>query len=130
MEPGEMGAFFANGSITYVDRDDASAELPWNPHPAFKGVSLKPLIKGADTGGAMSCSLVRLEPAAVLETHVHENQAELHEVIDGGGTLVLDSKERPYHPGRMGLIPKGTRHRVVAGKDGLFLLAVFFPALA
>lgn len=34
-----------------------------------------------------------------------------------------------YHPKCMGVIPKGTKHKVVAGENGLILLAKFFPAL-
>jgi quercetin dioxygenase-like cupin family protein len=50
-------------------------------------------------------------------------------VIGGEGQSLLDSKEIPYFPGSMAVIPQGTRHRVVAGSQGLVLLAKFFPAL-
>ena len=129
METREITACMANGSTTYRDRDDATGEIPWNQHPKFKGVYLKHIIKGADTDGMLSCNLVRIDPNAMLEEHVHENQWELHEVLEGEGTFFLESKETPYHPGRMGIIPKGTTHKVIAGKSGLVLLSKFFPAL-
>jgi quercetin dioxygenase-like cupin family protein len=129
MDTRESAACMTNGSTTYKDRDDATGEIPWYEHPKFNGVYLKHIIKGADTGGMLSCHIVRIDPHAVLEDHVHEDQWELHEVIEGEGTFVLESRETPYHPGRMGIIPKGTKHKVIAGEDGLFLLAKFFPAL-
>ncbi len=129
METQEIAACMANGSTTYVDRDDATGEISWNPHPKFTGVSMKHMIKGTDTDGMLSCHMVRIDPNATLEDHVHENQWELHEVIEGEGTFVLESRETPYYPGRMGIVPKGTKHKVIAGESGLVLLAKFFPAL-
>jgi hypothetical protein len=46
-----------------------AAALPWQPHPAFPGVHMKHLVLGADTGGALSCHLVRVaagEPGLLL----------------------------------------------------------------
>lgn len=129
METREITARMANGSTTYMDRDEATEEIPWNEHPKFKGVFLKHIIKGIDTDGMLSCHMVRIDPNAILEDHIHDNQWELHEVIEGEGKFVLESKETLYHPGRMGIIPRGTRHKVVAGESGLILLAKFFPAL-
>jgi mannose-6-phosphate isomerase-like protein (cupin superfamily) len=117
------------GSTTYVDRDDAVREIAWNPHARFEGVSLKHVVRGTDTAGLLSCHVVRLDPGAVLDTHFHETQWELHEVVDGEGMFVLGLRETPYFPGRMAVIPKGAAHKVIAGKDGLLLLAKFFPAL-
>jgi mannose-6-phosphate isomerase-like protein (cupin superfamily) len=129
METREISACMGNGSITYPDRDDQAADIQWNEHPKFKGVFLKHLIKGVDTSGLLSCHLVQIGPNAVLEEHIHEDQWELHEVIEGEGSFILGTKDTPYHPGRMGVIPKGTTHKVIAGKNGLVLLAKFFPAL-
>jgi mannose-6-phosphate isomerase-like protein (cupin superfamily) len=125
----EISACMANGSVTHMARDDQAGSIPWNEHPKFRGVYLKHLIKGSDTEGQLSCHLVRIDPNSVLEQHVHEDQWELHEVIEGEGSFVLGSKEAPYFPGRMGIIPKGTNHKVIAGENGLVLLAKFFPAL-
>ena len=129
MERREIAACMANGSTTYMDRDEATGEIPWNEHPKFKGIFIKHIIKGIDTDGMLSCHMVRIDPNAILEDHLHDNQWELHEVIEGEGKFVLESKETLYNPGRMGIIPKGARHKVVAGENGLILLAKFFPAL-
>ena len=129
MEPTAIAACMANGTTTYVDRDDAAGEIPWNRHPQFNGVQLKHLVKGGDTEGRLSCHMVRIDPGAILEEHTHENQWELHEVIEGEGKFLLDAKEASYYPGCVGIIPQGTRHKVIAGRSGMVLLAKFFPAL-
>ncbi len=103
--------------------------LPWNPHPAFPGVSLKHLLTGADTDGALSCHLVRVAPGARLESHVHAVQWELHEVVAGSGEAVIDGCAAVYAPGVMAVIPSGQGHAVAAGPEGLTLFAKFFPAL-
>lgn len=129
MEMRSISASFANGCISYPGRDEKAGNIQWNKHPNFKGVSLKHLIKGGDTGGNLSCHLVKIDPFCSLEEHMHENQWELHEVIEGEGSFALGTKEQPYLPGCVAIIPKSTVHRVIAGKDGMVLLAKFFPAL-
>jgi len=111
-------------------RDADLTLLPWNPHPTFRGVALKHLVTGADTGGALSAHLVRVEAGCCLQEHVHADKLELHEVVQGAGTCVLAEKTVPYAPGACGLIPAGTLHsvRADAGED-LYLLAKFAPAL-
>jgi len=109
--------------------DKDAAALPWNAHPAFAGVALKHLVAGADTGGALSCHLVRIDPGCRLASHVHAGQWELHEVVGGSGTAGLDGKAADYRPGVMAGIPQGAPHEVTAGDEGLYLFAKFFPAL-
>ena len=129
METEEIVKDMAKGWVIFMDRQEAIADLPWNAHSRFQGVYLKHLITGADTEGKLSCHLVRIDPGAVLEDHVHENQWELHELIGGGGVFTLAAREAPYRTGRVALIPKGIKHKVAAGEKGLILLAKFFPAL-
>lgn len=106
-----------------------AADIPWNAHPAFAGVSLKHLVTGVDTDGALSCHLVRVEPGMRLESHVHQGQWELHEVVAGFGTAAIDGCAADYRPGVVAVIPKGVAHDVTAGDEGLCLFAKFFPAL-
>jgi hypothetical protein len=101
METKGIVSWIVNGSTTHLDREDATGEIPWIEHPRFKGVFLKHIIKGVDTNGMLSCHMVRIDANAVLEDHIHDNQWELHEVIEGDGKFVLNSKETAYHPGRI-----------------------------
>lgn len=114
--------FFANRQISVDD-------LPWNPHAKYKGVSLKHLILGADTNNQLSFHIVRIEPDCMLDTHLHDGKIEIHEVVAGDGTFYLAGKEIDYSVGRISVIPANSPHKVVAGKDGLYLFAKFTPAL-
>jgi quercetin dioxygenase-like cupin family protein len=129
METKDISTCIANGAITYEDRDDQAGQIQWNEHPKFKGVYLKHLITGRDTDGALSCHMVKIDPNSALEEHIHEGQLELHEVIEGAGSFILSGKVATYHPGHMAVIPKGMKHKVIAGEKGLVLLAKFCPAL-
>jgi len=106
-----------------------AADIPWTAHPVFAGVTLKHLVTGADTDGALSCHLVRLEPGARLASHVHDGQWELHEVVAGSGRAGLGDAAADYLPGVAAVIPRGLVHEVTAGESGLCLYAKFFPAL-
>ena len=106
-----------------------SATVGWQAHPVFEGVELKHLVTGADTGGALSCHMVRVRPGCELREHVHEGQGELHEVVSGTGRAEVAGTALDYAPGVVAIIERGTRHSVLAGDEGLVLLAKFFPAL-
>ncbi|WP_419779328.1 cupin domain-containing protein [Maridesulfovibrio sp.] len=125
----EFSALAVNGTIETIEGPINSADQPWNPHPAFEGVQLKHIVTGKNTDGQLSCHIVRIDPGCTLKSHVHENQWELHEIIEGSGEATLDSITTPYHPGKSAIIPKGEQHSVHAGEEGLTLLAKFFPAL-
>ena len=129
MKTKKISTDFANGTVHYADRSESIADAEWMEHPKFKGVYLKLMIKGADTSGFFSSHLVKLAPDCTLATHCHENQLELHEVIEGEGSCQLMDKRFDYHPGKMAVIPKGEPHMVQAGKNGLILAAKFFPAM-
>lgn len=129
MDANQVFTCLEDASI-FLENAELSAEnIPWNPHPSFSGVFLKHLVSGQATDGQLSCHLVKVEPGKVLETHIHDQQWELHEVMGGQGKALLDEREVPYAPGTMAVIPRGVNHRVQAGEDGLLLCAKFFPAL-
>lgn len=124
---------------TGTNRDQASVatmadsrnveDLPWNPHPKFGGVFLRHLVTGNDTGRRLSLHHVRVSPGRSIGDHAHAGQVEIHDVLEGEGTCVLDGNELPYTPGVMGVMPADTVHRIDAGDRGLLLLATFVPPL-
>ncbi|UJX42892.1 cupin domain-containing protein [Desulfovibrio sp. JY] len=129
MNTDTVSALAEGRQIVTVGGAKDAADLPWNPHPAFEGVSLKHLVTGADTDGALSCHLVRVAPGKTLKSHIHEGQWELHEVVSGEGVAGIDGAATRYSPGVVAVIPKGLAHEVTAGDAGLCLFAKFFPAL-
>ncbi|BBD07254.1 cupin domain-containing protein [Desulfovibrio ferrophilus] len=120
---------FQNACVAATDATRPICELEWNAHPAFEGVHIKDLITGADTGGRLSCHLVRVAPGCCLKEHDHPTQTELHQVAAGQGTCMIQEKKVAYHPGEMAIIPQGERHSVMAGEHGLTLVATFSPPL-
>lgn len=118
-----------SGTIYFTDKHIEIDSLLWSQHPVFKGVSMKHLIIGKDTKGQLSFHIVKIESNCFLDTHLHDGKIELHEVLEGSGTMYLDGKDIDYSPGQICVIPANTLHKVVAGEDGLYLLAKFTPAL-
>ncbi len=98
METKEFAASMANGSATYMDRDEAMGDICGMSIPNSKEILLKNIIKGIDTDGMLSCHMVRIDPNTILEDDFHENQWELHEVIEGEGKFVLEWS-CPYQTG-------------------------------
>lgn len=129
METKMIATNISHGTVHFTDRMISISDAEWTRHPLFEGVYLKNMIKGEDSGGLFSSHLVKIDPDCCLADHCHEAQMELHEVIEGDGQCRLIEKKFDYHPGKMALIPKGENHRVQAGKNGLTLMAKFFPAL-
>ena len=118
-----------SANIYFSDKQVKIEALVWNAHPTYKGVYLKHLILGKDTENQLSCHIVKVEPNCILDTHLHDGKIEIHEVVSGSGTMFLDKKEINYTVGQICVIPANTPHKVVAGKDGLYLFAKFTPAL-
>lgn len=119
----------ASGEVHFTNRMESISDVEWTRHAEFKGVYLKNMIKGADTGGLFSSHLVKIEPDCRLENHIHETQMELHEVIEGDGSCLISGNTIAYRQGKMAVIPKGENHMVQAGENGLVMLAKFFPSL-
>lgn len=119
----------ANGTIHYVDHLVNISDIEWVEHPNFKGVYIKHLIQGSNSNGHFSSHLVKINPNCSLDTHCHEEQWEVHEIIEGQGTCQLVDETVDYHLGKMAVIPMKAEHTIQAGKHGLTLLAKFFPAL-
>lgn len=123
-----FGLCLAMGQVVTVDDTMTLHENAWKAHPVFAGVRMKTLVAGAQTGGALSCHVVQVEASCALLLHTHQGQWELHEVVQGGGELTLGAQKIPYQPGCQAVIPQGTDHQVLAGSQGITLLAKFFPA--
>ena len=129
MEPNEITADLASGTLFFANRVEEIEMMPWIPHPKFKGAFMKHLVKGADNDNLASCHLVRVNPGCQLEDHVHVNEWEYHHILEGDGTGYLDGREMAYKPGIIAVIPRGANHKVVAGQAGILILATFLPAL-
>ena len=119
-EKGELA--LPGGRVTLRGQD-------WQPHSQFAGVALKHVLTAADTGGAFSYHLVRVEPGCEIGEHMHATQRETHEVIAGFGVCRNQNEDIAYRAGLISLIEPGARHAVSAGEEGLLLFAKFIPPL-
>ena len=120
---------FEHGTLFIDGRSVNLAEIEWWNHPKFEGVKLKHLVTGAKTQGAFSFHLVSIAPNKAIETHIHENELETHEVIGGSGHCIKEGATFCYAKGNISIFPQKTPHSVHANENGLYLLAKFFPAL-
>lgn len=115
-------------SLTIFPAIRAASE--WTPHSSFPGVAMQTLLSGADSNGAISQHLVRVDPGCALETHIHAGQSELHLVLEGNAVAEVGGQPLTYREGAVTAIPADTPHSVRAGKSGIVLLATFSPAIA
>lgn len=120
---------FINGKLSLPNKEISFENISWSKHPAFEGVELKHIITSKDTNGEFSFHLVRIEPNKKIGMHIHETQLETHEVIFGTGVCINDNVKLKYSPGIISIFPKKVMHEVIAGDNGLYLFAKFFPAL-
>jgi len=119
----EIGKLYFDGRVVDL------AAIEWTMHATFAGVALKHLITGADTAGVFSYHLVKVDPGKAIGLHSHATQLETHEVVAGFGVCRTDGFEYTYEPGVIGIMPIGIAHEVLAGDEGVYLLAKFIPPL-
>ncbi len=120
---------FDQGQLKLPHLTVGFSTLNWVEHPAFKGVQLKHIVTAKESGGMFSYHLVRIAPNDKIGLHLHEGHLETHEVIGGKGVCVNDGVNIVYEVGIVSIFPANVQHEVIAGEEGLFLLAKFFPAL-
>lgn len=125
----EANTLLQKTRIICPDREFTAAAQEWKAHPTFPGVWMKNLILGKDTGGSLSCHLVRVEKNCSIGAHVHAGSVELHEVVSGSGLCLMEDAETKYIPGVVLVIPAGSQHEVRAVESDLFMIARFAPAL-
>lgn len=120
---------FNVGALLLPEMSKSFESLSWNKHPTFDGVELKHIVTANDTNGEFSYHLVRIAPNKKIGNHVHSEQLETHEVIDGSGICINEGKKIDYTTGVISIMKMGTPHEVLAGNDGLYIFAKFIPAL-
>jgi len=121
---------FENGVLAGAGQEINLGLCAWNKHKDFNGVSLKNLVTADRTSGLFTCHLVRIEPNHKIGLHTHPGSVELHEVVGGSGTCLMNQGEVQYAPGVMAVIACNEPHEVRAGEDGLCMFAKFITVPA
>ena len=80
---------------------------------------------GADTGGAFSSHLVRVQKGCEFQI-ISRESVGVERRPRGAGKMILDGRIL-FGPGDTFTTPPGVRHTVVADKEDIALLAVFVP---
>jgi len=125
----ETADFFEQGIVIADGTMCDTGNINWKIHPSFQGVFMKTVLRGCDTGGRLSCHMIKIEPGREIGIHAHDGRMELHEVIAGCGKCTIGDKMVAYRPGVISCIPDDINHGIAAGDKGLLLFAKFFPAL-
>ena len=98
------------------------AELP--RLPLTKGIDITPLI-----GDAMSLNVAFLEPNAILEPHVHDEEQMGY--IVSGECIFTDGESRwPMKPGDVYHALPNVPHGATAGQEGCTIIDLFSPPRA
>ncbi|MEN6391612.1 MAG: cupin domain-containing protein [Syntrophomonas sp.] len=125
----KISYLFENGVVESLSGSCGTRDIAWSEHTVSKGVFLKHIVRGEDTGGALSCHLVRVNPGELLDTHIHNGKLEIHQVLEGQGIAQVGDRTMDYKAGSVNVIPADMEHQVKAGPEGVFILATFSPAL-
>lgn len=129
MRTAQTAEYFDKGMLSLPEGNVRFETLAWVSHPVFEGVDLKHLVRGASSDGHFSYHLVRIMQGMKISMHVHEEQVETHEVLAGSGVCFNNGVMLNYVPGVISIFAADTAHEIIAGEEGLFLFAKFFPAL-
>ena len=105
---------FNQGRLCLPDSEVDFSAIGWSKHPVFDGVELKHIVTSDKTNGKFSFHLVRIAANKKIGLHVHEKQAETHEVISGSGICINNGTEILYKCGTVSLFNENTPHEVLA----------------
>ncbi len=67
---------------------------------------------------------IDLKPGVRMNYHSHERRNEVWTVVSGSGYAVVDKKKQSIQAGDVIPLKVGSKHAVIAGKDGLLLIEV------
>ena len=75
----------------------------------------------------MQLVLMSLKPDEDIGEEVHETIDQFFRIDKGSGKLIMNGKESEISDGFAFIVPKGTKHNVVAGKEGLKIYSIYSP---
>ena len=84
------------------------------------------LARSADTGGAVECAHLALDPGAGPPLHLHPDQDEALYVIDGQLCLQIEEEVYALGAGDFAFIPSGARHTLANPGAGPARAVQFF----
>jgi mannose-6-phosphate isomerase-like protein (cupin superfamily) len=80
------------------------------------------------TGPKAQVVLMSVPPGGEIGEEVHEDVDQVLVFVEGEGEAILAGESSPVSPGRLVLVPAGTRHNFVnRGSDDLKLYTIYAP---
>jgi len=70
-----------------MDRAIHISDLPEEPHPFLRGVTMKTLLSRRDDNAGATCIIVRCPAGSEIEEHAHEGQDDIIYVLEGEGKI-------------------------------------------
>ncbi len=80
------------------------------------------------TGEMSQLVLMSLLPNEDIGMEVHDENDQFFRFEKGSGRVVIDETEYEVKDGDAVVVPKGSRHNVIAGDDGLKMYTIYSPA--
>lgn len=71
--------------------------------------------------------LMDLLPNEEIGTEIHPHTSQFIRVESGSGTAVIGCKKYILKNGDAVLVPSGTKHNIIAGKNGIQLYTIYSP---
>jgi len=80
------------------------------------------------TGENSQLVLMSLIPNEDIGMEIHEDNDQFFRFEEGKGKVVINETEYDVKDGDAVVVPKGARHNVIAGDEGLKLYTIYSPA--
>jgi len=105
-------------------------EISWIPHPAARGVKIKPLISEKEHGLKVTGMLINIPVGKQVPEHIHEEQDDVLYPLQGRAIMWVDGTGNfSLEPGVIVRVPKGVKHKISDVTENLLIYDVFCPAL-
>ena len=72
--------------------------------------------------------LMSLLPNEEIGMETHDNVDQFFRIEKGTGKVIMNGEEHEISDGFAIVVPAGTKHNVIAGKEGLRLYTIYSPA--
>jgi len=75
---------------------------------------------------ASTVKIITVKPGEAFSLQTHEHRDEFWRILQGSGMVTVGEARMQGMPGDHFFVPRGTKHRVEAGADGVKFLEVAF----
>ena len=88
-----------------------------------RGVKMAVMVGRSDGAPNFALRSFQVEPEGHSPRHSHDYEHEVF-IVSGGGTVLLEGRERPIRSGDVVFVPADEEHQFRAGEEGLRFLCL------